>query len=97
MLTKRIIAKDNVTHAKPHPEAFDTAFLSLGLPDSVRSQVLAFEDHPRGIMSAKAAGLYACGITAVFPRNTLIELEVTSDLVADSFDEFRKLLTPVKA
>lgn len=89
----RIIAKDGVTNLKPHPEAFDKAFLTLGLPDGARAQTLAFEDNPRGIMSAKGAGLYTCAITTIYPKKSLQALEVAPDLVADSFTEFRHLLT----
>ncbi|HSX06682.1 MAG TPA: HAD family phosphatase [Candidatus Saccharimonadia bacterium] len=95
--TERIIAKDAVTHTKPHPEAFYKAFKSLGLPNDARGQVLAFEDNPRGIASAKAAGLYACAITNVFSREAFSSSEVAPDLIADSFDEFRTVLTVAKA
>jgi len=88
----RIFSKDNITHHKPHPEAFDKAFLSLGLPDSARSRVLAFEDNPRGIRSAKEAGLYTCAITTIHSRAHLAALEVPPDVIADSFAEFRRLL-----
>jgi len=90
----RIIAKDAVTHLKPHPEAFDAAFLTLGLPENARRQVLAFEDSPKGIMSAKAAGLYTCAITTIYPKDALQALEIAPDLVADSYAEFRQLLDP---
>ena len=89
----RIMAKDNVQHLKPHPEAFDKAFLSLGLPETARGNVLAFEDNPRGIMSAKAAGLYTCALTTVYSRQDLESLPVAPDLIADSYDEFKKLLS----
>lgn len=89
---KRIIAKDNVVHVKPHPEAFDKAFKSLGLPDSARSKVLAFEDNPRGVLSAKGAGLYVCCIATIYSKKDLLGLDVPPDLVADSFAEFRTLL-----
>lgn len=89
---KRIIAKDNVSHVKPHPEAFDKAFRSLGLPDSARAQVLAFEDNPRGVMSAKAAGLFTCAITTIHTREALAKQPVPPDFIADSFAEFRQWL-----
>jgi HAD superfamily hydrolase (TIGR01509 family) len=89
---ERIIAKDNVEHVKPHPEAFDKAFKSLGLPDGDRAKVLAFEDNPRGVLSAKGAGLYVCCITTIYSKKDLLGLDVPPDLVADSFDEFRQLL-----
>jgi HAD superfamily hydrolase (TIGR01509 family) len=81
-----------VTHTKPHPEIYNLAFASLDLPETARSSVLAFEDDPRGIMSAKAAGLYTCAITTRYPKAELQALEVAPDLVADSFAEFSELL-----
>jgi beta-phosphoglucomutase len=90
---ERIITKERFTHAKPHPDAFDTAFKSLGLPTGTpRQKVLAFEDDPRGIMSAKAAGLFTCAITTKYSKKALTALEVAPDLVADSYAEFMQLL-----
>jgi beta-phosphoglucomutase-like phosphatase (HAD superfamily) len=58
----RIFSKESVSHPKPHPEGFNKAFLSLELPEKDRANVLAFEDDPRGIEAAKAAGLTVCAI-----------------------------------
>lgn len=88
-----IVSRENLTHPKPHPEAFDTAFSLLGLTEDARASVLAFEEDPRGIMSAKAAGLYVCAITGCrFDRAALTDLMVPPDLVADTYDEFAQLL-----
>lgn len=84
----RIASYETTTHPKPHPESFENAFQLLQLPDSDRRHVLAFEDDPRGITSAKAAGLYVCAITTRFDRDTLQSLEVAPDLVCDSYEEF---------
>jgi beta-phosphoglucomutase-like phosphatase (HAD superfamily) len=89
----RIITKERVSHTKPHPEAFDNAFQTLGLPEMSRAHVLAFEDNPRGIMSAKGAGLFACAITTVSTRSEMEALAVPPDLTADSFEEFRAALS----
>lgn len=87
---KRIITREMFTHPKPHPEAYEMAFKTLGLKD--KSKVLAFEDDPRGIMSAKAAGLYTCAITTKFKREDLAGLAVPPDFIADSYAEFEKVL-----
>jgi HAD superfamily hydrolase (TIGR01509 family) len=89
---ERIMSLESATHTKPHPELFDLAFASLGLPESARATTLAFEDDPRGVMSAKAAGLYACAITTRYTRTELESLEVAPDVVADSYQEFAELL-----
>jgi len=84
----RIKTKESITHPKPNPEVFNLAFMSLGLEDKDKRRVCAFEDDPRGIMAAKAAGLYVCAITTRFDRKSLGELEVAPDLIADSYKEF---------
>jgi HAD superfamily hydrolase (TIGR01509 family) len=89
---ERIITKADVTHAKPNPEAFDKAFKTLGLSENDRQFVLAFEDNPRGVVSAKGAGLFTCAITTVQSRETLVNQPIAPDLVADSFEEFTALL-----
>jgi HAD superfamily hydrolase (TIGR01509 family) len=88
---EHILTKDRFTHPKPHPEAFEKAFASLEL-DIPPEQVLAFEDDPRGIISAKAAGLYTCAITTRYTKKNLAALEVAPDLIAESFAEFEQLL-----
>lgn len=90
---ERIVSKEDVTHAKPNPEAFDRAFHTLGLPETARGNVLAFEDNPRGIMSAKGAGLFTCAITTVSSRAELAALTIAPDLIVDSFAEFQAALT----
>ncbi len=85
---ERIKSKESITHPKPHPEVFDAAFSSLGIPESDRRSVCAFEDDPRGIMSAKAAGLFVCAITTRYPAGELARLEVAPDLIADTYVEF---------
>lgn len=83
---KRIITRENFTHPKPHPEAYKLALKTLGGKD--KSRVLVFEDDPRGVMSAKAAGLFTCAITTQYKRDELAGLAVPPDLIADSYDEF---------
>jgi HAD superfamily hydrolase (TIGR01509 family) len=51
-----IVTSDNCTHAKPHPELYLTALKALDLP---ASECIAVEDSPRGLASARAAGV-AC-------------------------------------
>jgi beta-phosphoglucomutase-like phosphatase (HAD superfamily) len=85
---EQIISRERFKLAKPNPEPFNIAFATLELPESARPYVAAFEDDPRGIMSAKAAGLFTCAITTRFSRDELAALEVAPDLIADSYEEF---------
>jgi beta-phosphoglucomutase-like phosphatase (HAD superfamily) len=89
---EHIISRERFTHAKPHPEAFNMAFAALGLPEKARKHVVAFEDDPRGIMSAKAAGLFTCAITTRYDKQALASLETPPDLIAGSYAEFEQLL-----
>jgi beta-phosphoglucomutase-like phosphatase (HAD superfamily) len=85
-----IISKESFTRPKPDPEAFDLAFASLGLAEADRPYVCAFEDDPRGITAAQAAGLYTCAITTRYSREALLALPVAPHVVADSYQEFAK-------
>lgn len=87
---ERIIDVSRVTRPKPDPEAFDTAFRRLDLPETARGNVVAFEDDPRGMLSARKAGLYVCGITTRYPREFLADIEAKPDVIADSYAEFRE-------
>jgi HAD superfamily hydrolase (TIGR01509 family) len=90
---ERIKTKESITHPKPNPEVFDLAFSTLGLHESDKKDVYVFEDDPRGIMAAKAAGLFTCAIaTARFSKKDLLGLEVPPDLAAESYEEFAELL-----
>ena len=86
-----IVSIESVTQIKPHPESFDTAFKRLQLPETDRRSVCAFEDDPRGIKSAKSAGLYVCAITSRFSKEHLLSQDVIPDMVADSYNEFQVL------
>jgi len=88
---KCIISKDRFQHPKPHPEAFELALASLEL-NTLPERVLAFEDDPRGIISAKATGLFTCAITTRYTKKALQELAIAPDLIANSFAEFEQLL-----
>jgi beta-phosphoglucomutase-like phosphatase (HAD superfamily) len=88
----KVIAWGDYTSAKPHPESFERAFLRLGLPDEpeIRSQVVAFEDDPRGVESAKRAGLYTCALLTRIDRETFMNTAYPPDMIASDFDEFMR-------
>jgi len=91
----RIISGERLTHPKPHPHAFSSAFASLGLPEGAQAYVLAVEDDPRGITSAKAAGLFTCAITTRFSKAALAALPVAPDLIIGSYAELNDALLSV--
>lgn len=59
-----VVAGDEVTHGKPHPEAYLTAAARLGVPVA---DCLAVEDSPAGIGSALACGAVPVGIEVMVP------------------------------
>lgn len=85
---ENIVSREKFNHPKPHPEPFDMAFKTLHLPEAARPYVVAFEDDPRGLASAKAAGLFACAITTRYSRADLQKLPVASDYINDSYAGF---------
>ena len=90
--SERIISHELLTYTKPNPESFNLAFATLGLPEAARPYTWVFEDDPRGITAARAAGLFVCAITTRFSRAKLEALPVAPDVVAGSFAEFSQLL-----
>jgi len=87
---ERIVSREQFTHAKPHPEPFELAFKTLGLPS--KKGVIAFEDDPRGVQSAKGAGLFTCAITTRITRAEFEAMAEPPDLIADNYAEFARLL-----
>lgn len=59
-----IVAGDDVTRGKPHPEAYEKAAELLGFAPN---KCIAFEDSTTGLASAEAAGTYAIGIPNIIP------------------------------
>jgi beta-phosphoglucomutase-like phosphatase (HAD superfamily) len=84
----RIKTKESITHPKPNPEVFNLAFESLSLLETDRSYVCAFEDDPRGIMAARAAGLYVCAIGTRYSVERMMALEVPPHVAFATYDEF---------
>jgi HAD superfamily hydrolase (TIGR01509 family) len=74
-----IASLEDITRGKPDPQVFLVAATKAGV-DPVRSVV--FEDAPVGIQAAKAAGLYAVGVTTTHPAAALEE--AGADQVVDS-------------
>jgi HAD superfamily hydrolase (TIGR01509 family) len=65
-----IASLEDITRGKPDPQVFLVAAAKAGVAPS-RSVV--FEDAPVGIQAAKAAGMYAVGVTTTRPAIDLLE------------------------
>ena len=61
---RTIVTGDEVTHGKPHPEAYLTAAQRLGVDPG---RCVAVEDSPSGIGSALAAGARTIGVEVMLP------------------------------
>lgn len=58
---KDMITAESVEHGKPDPACYRLGFERLQLASEI-SEVVAFEDSPAGIQSAKAAGCMTIGL-----------------------------------
>jgi HAD superfamily hydrolase (TIGR01509 family) len=70
-----IVAADDVKKSKPDPETYCAALErlkeTLGWTSIDPARCIAIEDTPAGILSAKAAGLFAIAVTNSFPQDQL--------------------------
>jgi len=84
---ERIKSKESVTRPKPDPEVYRAAFESLGMP-GLEGNVLALEDDPKGIESARRVGLFVCAITTRYSQEELEKLKYPPHIIADSYADF---------
>lgn len=83
-----IVAGDDVTHGKPHPEPYLKAAELLGVHPS---QCVAFEDSLAGLTSAEAAGTKAVGIPNIVELPSKPGRILWPSLVGVSMSDLRKL------
>lgn len=84
-----VVAGDDVTNGKPHPEPYLKAAELLGVEASV---CIALEDSPTGLASAEAAGCNAIGIPNIInlpsgPNRKIIGS--LSELTAENLEDLR--------
>lgn len=75
-----LVGAEDVTHHKPHPEAYQRIAARLGLPPAA---CVVIEDSPLGIQAAKAAGMRCIGITNSLPAERLTEADQIVTTLAD--------------
>jgi HAD superfamily hydrolase (TIGR01509 family) len=63
-----IASLEDIERGKPDPQVFLVAARQAGVPPS---RACVFEDAPVGIRAAKAAGMYAVGVTTTVPADAL--------------------------
>ena len=75
-----IVAGDEVTNCKPHPEIYLTAAAKLGLKPS---ECVVFEDAEAGIEAAHSAGIKVIALATTFDREFLTLTD--ADVIVDDF------------
>ncbi len=80
-----IITAEDTKKSKPDPAPYKLALKKLGLEDP--TSVIAIEDTPLGIISAKGAGLKVLAVTNSYDRNYLLG----ADAVTDSLENISRL------
>ena len=92
-LVSVLIAEEDVSNTKPHPEGFLTAARML---DRQPNDVLVFEDSVPGVQAALAAGMHCIAVGGVEPGRDLraaapaIVAELSAELVADPLSRWRR-------
>ncbi len=75
-----LASQETYNEDKPHPEAFQTAADGLNVP---AERCLAVENAPRGIQSAKSAGMTVAAVSVTLPPDNLKEAHIVLDAVPD--------------
>jgi len=85
---KHCIFGDEVLQSKPNPDIY---LLALKKTNAPREAVVAVEDSPNGIMSAKRARIFTLGFTNSYPKETL--LSAGADDVISNLNEIEVLIS----
>lgn len=83
-----IVTADDVQLTKPSPEPYLKAAREL---DVEPAECVVIENAPRGIRSAKAAGMRCIGITTTLPRSFLKAADVIADDLLQVLDVLKKM------
>ena len=79
-----VVAAEDVTHGKPHPEVFLAAAARLGVPPR---RCVVLEDAPPGLEAGRRAGMPTIGVLSTHPHLEADRVVAAlTDLEADAFD-----------
>ena len=85
-----IVAGDDVTHSKPHPQPYEFGAASLGVAPA---ECIALEDSAPGVASALAAGAVVIAVPMHIPLSPDAAYDIWPDLdgkrATDLFDVYR--------
>ena len=84
-----VVAGDDVTHGKPHPEPYEKAAALLGFKPS---ECIAIEDSTTGLRSAEAAGCLPLGIVNLMPLEQTGNRVIKQSLTGMNLDALRGLM-----
>ena len=84
-----VVAGDDVTHGKPHPEPYEKAAALLGLKPS---ECIAIEDSTTGLRSAEAAGCLPLGIVNLMPLEQTGTRVIRQSLTGMNLEALRGLM-----
>ncbi len=73
----QIVTAEDTKKSKPDPAPYQLTCEKLGIEDP--ATVVAIEDTPAGILSAKGAGLKVLAVTNSYDRNYLMEADAVTD------------------
>ena len=73
----QIVTAEDTPKSKPDPAPYQLTFEKLGINDP--ATVIAIEDTPAGIMSAKGAGLKVLAVTNSYDRDYLMDADAVTD------------------
>ncbi|GGQ66143.1 HAD family hydrolase [Streptomyces flaveolus] len=85
ILPKTLVAADDITRGKPHPEPYLLGARALGVDPAA---CVVFEDAPAGLQAGRAAGM-----TTVALATTHRAAELDADLVVDDLSALSVLVT----
>ena len=84
-----VVAGDDVTHGKPHPEPYEKAAALLGFKPS---ECIAIEDSTTGLRSAEAAGCLPLGIVNLMPLEQTGTRVIRQSLTGMNLEALRGLM-----
>lgn len=92
---KTLVALDDITQGKPHPEGYLKGLAGLGLP---AQHVVVIEDTKSGVAAGKAAGLKVIALLHTTPRAELTQADHILPALSDLTPAFmQQVLLPADA
>jgi len=89
-----IIAEEDVSRFKPHPEPFSKALLAADLPISRVDRLIHVEDTPRNANTASRIGMFAIGLArpGITSPDEFLKVDFPPSLIVESHYEIADFL-----